>query len=142
MILPDVNLLVYSVDRASPFHARTQRWWDRALSSIEPVGLCYPSLVGFMRLSTSRSAFAAPLTVAQALDIATRWLAQPNVELLPPTVHHWKIFTELLSSATGAANLVTDAHIAAHAIEHGYTLYSNDRDFGRFSGLRWKNPLA
>lgn len=40
------------------------------------------------------------------------------------------------------ANLTTDAHLAALAIEHGATLVSADRDFGRFPHLRWHNPLA
>ena len=69
-------------------------------------------------------------------------LAQPNVTLLVPTARHWPILAELLRSATSGSNLTTDAHLAAHAIEHGYTVYSNDRDFGRFEGLRWKNPLT
>ncbi len=38
-------------------------------------------------------------------------------------------------------NLSTDALIAAHALEHGGVVCSNDRDFGRFKGLRWINPL-
>lgn len=49
---------------------------------------------------------------------------------------------ELLEDAGTAGNLTTDAHLAAVAIEHGATLCSADRDFGRFSGLRWVNPLA
>jgi predicted nucleic acid-binding protein len=46
--------------------------------------------------------------------------------------------------ARGAAggNLVSDAHLAALAVEHGATLHSTDRDFSRFDGLRWENPLA
>jgi predicted nucleic acid-binding protein len=39
-------------------------------------------------------------------------------------------------------NLVPAAHIAALAIEQGLTLCSSDRDFARFPGLRWENPLA
>jgi toxin-antitoxin system PIN domain toxin len=142
VILPDVNLLVYSVDETSPFHSQTRRWWDGALSSTEAVGLCYPSVLGFVRLTTSRSVFESPLGVDDAVQIATRWLAQPNVTLLVPTPRHWPILSALLRSATSGASLTTDAHIAAHAIEHGYTLYSNDRDFGRFEGLRWRNPLT
>jgi len=34
-----------------------------------------------------------------------------------------------------------DAHLAALTIEHGAMLYSTDRDFSRFPGLKWKNPL-
>jgi uncharacterized protein len=141
VILPDVNLLVYSIDETSPFHSATRRWWDAALSSTEAVGLCYPSVLGFVRLTTSRSVFESPLAVDDAVGIAESWLAQPNVTLLVPTPRHWPILAELLRAATRGATLTTDAHLAAHAIEHGYTLYSNDLDFGRFEGLRWKNPL-
>jgi len=35
-----------------------------------------------------------------------------------------------------------DAALAAIAIEHGATLYTTDRDFARFAGLSWKNPLV
>ena len=142
MILPDVNLLVCSVDETSPFHKQARRWWEAALSSTDAVGLCYPSLLGFVRLTTGRSVFESPLAVEDAVEIVSGWLAQPNATLLVPTARHWPILAELLRAATSGANLTTDAHLAAHAIEHGYTLYSNDRDFGRFEGLRWKNPLT
>jgi len=48
----------------------------------------------------------------------------------------------LLREAGVAANLTTDAQIAALAIEHQAEVHSNDADFGRFPGLRWVNPLA
>ena len=62
--------------------------------------------------------------------------------LLTPTERHWSILSGLLREADGGANLTTDAHIAAYAMEHAGTLYSNDGDFSRFDGLRWRNPLA
>ena len=34
-----------------------------------------------------------------------------------------------------------DAALAAIAIEHGATLCSTDRDFSRFAGLDWVNPI-
>ena len=142
MILPDINLLVYAVDATSPFHPQARRWWDETLSSAQPVGLCYTSLLGFVRLTTNRRVFESPLGVAEALDTAESWLEQPNASLLAPTGRHWPIVSGLLRSAPGGANLTTDAHLAAYAIEHGYTLYSNDLDFGRFEELRWKNPLT
>ena len=42
--------------------------------------------------------------------------------------------------ATGP--LVMDAALAALAIEHGATLQTTDKDFARFSGLKWVNPLT
>ena len=44
--------------------------------------------------------------------------------------------------SAGRANLVPDAHLAALAIEHGLTLCSTDGDFGRFTDLKWENPLS
>jgi uncharacterized protein len=38
--------------------------------------------------------------------------------------------------------LVTDAEIAALTIEYGGVLHTTDRDFARFPGLRWVNPLS
>ncbi len=141
MMLPDVNLLVYAVDGTSPFHARARRWWDDALSSTDAVGLCYPAILGFVRLTTSRRLFASPLTIDDALDRVQSWLDQPHAVLLAPTARHWSILSRLLRSPAAGADLTTDAHIAAYAIEHAGTVYSNDADFGRFDGLRWKNPL-
>lgn len=46
----------------------------------------------------------------------------------------------MLIGAGAADNLTSDAHLAALAIEHGATLLSFDRDFGRFAGLRWQLP--
>ena len=142
MMVPDVNLLVYSIDETSPFHARARRWWDDTLSSSLTVGLCYPSVLGFVRLTTSRRVFGAPLGVADALDRVQGWLDQPHTLLLAPTARHWTILVGLLRSPGAGSDLTTDAHIAAYAIEHGGTVYSNDGDFGRFESLRWSNPLA
>ena len=98
-------------------------------------------MLGFVRLTTNRRVFAAPLSVPAALDYVDSWLAQPNTTIVVPTPRHWPIFKNLLSSIETGANLTTDAHIAAMAIEHGYTVYSNDADFNRFDGLRLENPL-
>lgn len=141
MMLPDVNLLVYAVDETSPFHTRARRWWDDLLSSTDTVGLCYPCILGFVRLTTNLRVFESPLAVGHVLDLVQSWLDQPNAVLLTPTARHWSILSGLLRSASTGANLTTDAHIAAYAIEHAGILYTNDGDFGRFDGLRWKNPL-
>jgi hypothetical protein len=38
--------------------------------------------------------------------------------------------------------LVSDAEVAALTIEYGGVLHTADRDFARFPGLRWMNPLT
>jgi predicted nucleic acid-binding protein len=64
------------------------------------------------------------------------------VELVTPGQRHWEIFKNLLAQCGTAGNLVTDAHIAALALERGYAVYSADNDFRRFPGIRHVNPLA
>ena len=66
----------------------------------------------------------------------------PDVK--PPVVraHHHLHPASLLRELGAAANLTTDAQLAALAIEHQGEVHSNDVDFGRFRGLRWVNPIA
>jgi hypothetical protein len=52
------------------------------------------------------------------------------------------IFSKMLTEGQAVANLVTDAHLAALAIEYGCDLASTDSDFSRFPKLKWINPLA
>jgi uncharacterized protein len=96
---------------------------------------------GLHRLVTNRRVFAAPLSVSEATEYVSSWLAQPNTTIVVPTRRHWPLLETLLHATGLGANLTTDAHIAAPAIEHGFTVFSNDTDFARFHSLRWENPL-
>ena len=84
----------------------------------------------------------SPFTLAEAISIVDDWLAEPNFSILGAGAQHWKILARLLPDSQARGPLVIDAHLAALEIEHGATLYSNDRDFSRFSGLKFANPLA
>jgi toxin-antitoxin system PIN domain toxin len=83
-----------------------------------------------------------PLTSDAALDRVESWLERPGVRILEPGPRHLIILRELLEAAGVAGSLTTDAHLAAIAVEHQCELCSNDADFARFPGLRWRNPLA
>jgi predicted nucleic acid-binding protein len=52
----------------------------------------------------------------------------------------WGIFRAQVSDAQVSGPLVTDAALAALALEHGATLCSTDRDFRRFEGLKLLDP--
>lgn len=142
MKLPDVNLLLYAYDEESAFQAEARAWLERTLSGTEPVGLAWAVLVGFARISTSPTIYATPFTAVEALDLIDEWLAQPIATVVHPTERHAVVLRELLEPLGTAGNLVSDAHLAALAIEHGAELYSRDNDFSRFAGLRWVDPLA
>jgi toxin-antitoxin system PIN domain toxin len=142
MIVPDVNLLLYAELDAHPLHARARDWWEEALNGDRRVGLAPASVFGFLRISTNRRVFREPLAVADALERVRSWLARDVVSVLLPGSRHLELAFALLERLGTAANLTTDVQIAAHALEHQGEVYSNDRDFARFEGVRWINPLA
>ncbi len=142
MILPDANLLLYAEDSLSKHHDRARVWWDGVLSASDPVHLCWPVINAFVRIATNPRLHDRPLTAEEAIARVTSWLAQPCVILITPTSGHWLLFQEQILASGAMANLVSDAHLAALAIEHGSILCSSDQDFAKFPGLRWTNPLA
>lgn len=141
MRIPDLNLLLYAVNQDAPDHRAALRWWNEALSGVETIGLPWSVLLGFVRLTTSPIAVRAPLHPAEALGYLDRWLSREVTTIVEPTGRHVAILRDLLGPTGTGGNLVTDAHLAALAMEHGAELCTADRDFGRFPGLRWSNPL-
>ena len=141
MILPDVNLLLHAYNSDSPSHRAARAWWSAQMNGERPVGLCWPVMLGFLRIGTHRSVMEFPMPVATAWEHVRSWLDRPQVVILQPGPRHAQILFGLLQSLGTAGNLTTDAHLAALAIEHQAELHSTDADFARFSGLRWRNPL-
>jgi predicted nucleic acid-binding protein len=80
--------------------------------------------------------------VKQALELVALWLMQPATAIIAPEPRHFDLLCDLLINIGMGGNLTSDAHLAAIAIEHGAQIFSTDSDFGRFAGLRWRNPLA
>ena len=142
MILPDINLLLHAYNTESPAHADARAWWEELLNGTRPVGLSWATMLGFIRLSTHRLILTNPMSVSNACGHVRAWLAQPYVSILDPGPRHAEIVFGLLESLGTGGNLTTDAHLAALAIEHQAELHSTDADFGRFPGLRWKDPTA
>jgi uncharacterized protein len=138
----DLNLLLYAVNRDSAQHASAKAWLEATLSNAERVALPWPVILGFLRLSTDSRILPRPLRAEQARRVVDAWLELPNVVALNPGEDHWTTLRALLEASGTGGNLTTDAHLAAIAIEHDAELCSTDHDFGRFSRLRWLNPLG
>ena len=142
MILLDANILLYAEDSLSEHHEAARLWWDEQLSGSTPVALCWPVVSAFMRIGTNPRLHRRPLTLKEAVDRVQSWLDQPCVLILTPTEQHWPVLQKMLRAGNATGNLVSDAHLAALAVEHNCTLASTDTDFARFRGLKWRNPIA
>jgi toxin-antitoxin system PIN domain toxin len=142
LIIPDVNLLIYAYNRDARHHEGARSWWEGLLNTDERVGLPWAVGLGFVRLMTHPAVLVAPLEPRAAIRHVRHWLERPQVVVLEPGPRHLDTLESLLGRVGVGGNLTADAHLASLAIEHQAELHSNDTDFARFSGLRWRNPLA
>ena len=142
MILVDANVLIYASMSSLPRHEPARLWLDARLSGRERVGLPWPSLLAFMRITTNGRLFRPPLAMGVAWGQVREWLGRDVAWIPTPTERHAEILGQMLDAPGVAGNLVHDADLAALAIEHGLELCSADADFARFPGLRWSNPLC
>ena len=141
MILVDANILLYAEDSRSEHHEAARAWWDEQLSGSDPVAVCWPVLTAFIRIGTNPRLHQRPLSLREAVERVQSWLDQPCVRVIQTTDQHWPLFQQMLRAGNATANLVSDAHLAALAVEHNCVLYSTDADFARFRGLKWKSPI-
>lgn len=141
MIVIDANLLIYSYDDNSEHHAKSVAWLEETLSGGEPVGLSWQTICAFLRVVTNKRLPGKRVPLEEAADAVQGWLEQPIVKILLPGDYHWATLRRMIVEGGASGPLITDAELAALTIEYGAVLYTADRDFARFPGLRWINPL-
>lgn len=142
MIVVDANLLLYAYNSSAPDHTRARLWVEAAFSGTEAVGLSWQAISAFLRIITNRHLPGNRLSMDEAAAIVDEWAALPLVHLLAPGDRHWDFFRRMLIDGKTSGPLASDAEIAALTMENGGVLYTTDRDFARFPGLKWTNPLA
>ena len=141
MKLIDANLLLYAYDPNSEHHPASKAWLEATLSGSELVRFAWMTIWAFLRISTNPRVYERPLSIAEAEQAVSSWLAQPVAGILEPGERHWDILRRLAASGQATGALMMDAALAAVAVEHGATLYTTDRDFARFTELKWTNPI-
>lgn len=142
MILIDANLLLYAYDASSSQHNAARSWLQETLSGTEAIRFALMSLLAFVRIATNPTVFARPLPPPEAIGIVQLWLELPQTGLAHPTEQHWTLLDQLVRSGQARGAMVMDAHLATLALEYGATLHTTDRDFARFTELRFINPLG
>lgn len=137
MKLVDLNVLIYATDARSKHHSSAKPWLDDAMSGTGTVALPTAVTVGYVRLTTNPAVMVEPLGITRAVEIVQSWIMRANVAVPQPTARHYELLEELVAATGTGGNLVSDAHLAALAIEHGAELVSYDSDYSRFPGLVW-----
>ena len=141
MIIPDVNLLIYAYNDQDAHHAAAKNWLETSLNGSNLIGFPWLVTTGFIRIMTHPKILQTPMSGLDAVNIVQSWLDTPVARIPAPGPDHANLLFRFIADIGTAGNLTTDAQIAAIAAEHQATIYSNDTDFSRFSGIRWKNPL-
>lgn len=142
MTIIDANLLLYAYNADAPQQGKAAEWLAKLLKSGETIGLPWMTIWAFIRIATNSRIWANPRPAAEVFAIVGEWLAQPGVVPLHPGPLHAQILEQLVIKHGATGSLVTDAALAALAMEYGALLASTDQDFRRFPDLRWLNPLA
>ncbi|MDJ0791882.1 MAG: type II toxin-antitoxin system VapC family toxin [Acidimicrobiia bacterium] len=142
MKLFDVNVLVNAHRADAPHHEPCRSALEASLEAPQSFGLSPIVMSGFLRVVTHRRVFAVPTPTEHAVEFVERLRAYPQAVLIEPGRRHWQIFLSLLDEARTTGNLIPDAYLAALAIESGSEFVTTDRDFARFPGLDWTDPLA
>lgn len=108
MILSDTNVLRHAVNTAALQNTTAQAALKGAYEK-GPVALCWPALLGFLRLSARAGMWPRPLSVEQALEVVRTWLGLPGRVLVQRTPQHAAVLGGLLLGAGRGGPLVSDA---------------------------------
>ncbi len=142
MILTDANILIYAYNESSPEHRAARSWLRTTLASFEPVAFSWITLMAFVRVATNKRIFTKSYSTNEAFEVVENWLSAPGSLILTPGDEHLTIVKRLAHESGVYGATLTDAHIAALAIEHGVPLATTDNDFKSFKGLKLLNPIA
>lgn len=139
----DANVLLYASDAASAFHERALAFLRRAAEGPELLYLPWPVVMAYLRIATHSAIFAQPLSPAEAAANVEALLGRPHVRTLGEVDGFWEAYRRVTSGIVVRGNLVADAHVASLLLQHGITtLWTHDRDYHRFEGIRVRDPFA
>lgn len=137
----DVNVLVYAHRQDLPEHTEYRELLERLGNEDQPLGLPDLALSGFVRVVTNRRIFSEPTGAEEAWAAVAALLGAPAAMQLQAGQRHWELFRQLAGDIDARGNDVSDAYLAAYALEHNAIWLSADRGFARFRRLRWSHPL-
>ena len=141
MISLDVNVLVYAFRQDSVKHEECRDWLTKQIRNRNGLVLIDIVLVGFLRICTHSKIFREPSSISEATNFLTVMISNPNVTLTSSTPETWHMFSRILDKTNVQGNKISDAWLAAIAMERNATWISTDSDFNLFPNLKLLNPF-
>ena len=139
----DVNVLIYAAQEDSPFYARARAAVRNIFDGDELVYVFWPTVMAFLRISTHPGVLTQPLTSEVAMQAVEALIALPNVRTGTEGDGFWRHYVTVTAGQSVRGPLVPDAHLVALMRQHGVsTIYTHDRDFRKFDGIRVVDPIA
>lgn len=143
MIAVDTNILVYAHRREASFHERARGRMNALVGGSARWALPWPCAHEFLANVTHPRIYKTPTPLPRALEQLSQWMSSPSVAMLAETDGYRAVLDDALASSAVVGARIHDARIAALCMLHGVVeLWSLDRDFARFRGVRVKNPLT
>jgi toxin-antitoxin system PIN domain toxin len=137
----DTNVLVYATDTGTEVGGVAHELIERLARGPDLLYVFWPALMGFIRVATHPAINERPLTPAEAVGSVATLLARPHVRAPGEGAGFLKVYEATAPGMTRGRH-VPDAHIAALMRQHGVgTIYTRDRDFRRFDGIRVEDPF-
>ena len=143
MIAVDTNILVYA-------HRADTEWHDTAAHAVAGLAegtaewaIPWPCRHVFLAIVTHPHIFKTPTPPDLAFGQVDAWLESPTLVVLSENDDHPGALRDLALAARVTGARVHDARVAALCVSHGVReLWTADRDFSLFAGLKTRNPLA
>jgi toxin-antitoxin system PIN domain toxin len=143
VIAVETNILVYSHRPDSPHFSLASSRIRALAESSSAWAIPWPCLHEFVAVVTNHRIYKPPSSMLEALKQVYAWMQSPSLVLLTESTHHWSFLKDLAAGGRISGGQIHDARIAALCLEHGVReLWSADRDFNRFKGLKVVNPLV
>ena len=143
MTAVDTNILVYAHRRDSNLHVAAKRILTELAEGSARWSIPWPCVHEFLAVVTHPKIYAPPTPLQQAIEQVDAWLESPSLTVIAESPTHWATLRALLADRRIWGGQIHDARIAALCQQHDVReLWSADRDFSRFAGLKVVNPLV
>lgn len=142
MIAIDTNLLVYAHREDSEWHVAAKSCLVDLANSGRPWAIAWSSVHEFLAVVTHPRIYSPPTPQTTAFESINAWLGSPDLHLLHEGPGYLDKLERLCVQGRIGGGRIHDARIAAICLNHRVAeLWTADRDFSLFPGLRTRNPL-